>query len=382
MGLDPSSTKAVLLPVALAGLIGGGLFVADRPAAGDAASGPQKGTPAEPVGKDAAKTSAARGRETVAAGHGTKASTTPARPAATAKLLPVLHAGWGNKLGELGHEIPMEAAPLGPTSFVVDEQGNVHVLDAVNSRVVVFERGTATRAVALSQDTFQDIDFRSPGPKGAAEQGYVLLDPFTAGSLAFTDAKGRIAHEVPLVGEGVAEAGLVTAIFSRPDGVWVEMGHDYLMRLTDATGAPAQERKRAEGRFVGAGDDTVEAFAHKPFGASVYTHARGEASGRQLVRSQFALPLLSLTGVEGLPDGSVYLGVRLHEDDIASPFAIKRTEHWIIAYGPDGAERDRLLVPEPNGPEETFREMKAGRDGKMYAWTFTETGVDIYRREP
>ena len=74
--------------------------------------------------------------------------------------------------------------------------------------------------------------------------------------------------------------------------------------------------------------------------------------------------------------------MRLHEDDVASPFAIKRTEHWIIAYGPDGAERDRLLVPEPFGPEETFREMKAGRDGKMYAWTFTETGVDIYRREP
>lgn len=378
MGLDPSSTKAVLLPVALAGLIGGGLFVADRPAASESPRAPARDAQTGTIGEDVAKSSAARAHDTV--GRRAGAATTPAKRAA--KLVPVLHAPWGNKLGELGHEIPLEAAPLGPTSFVVDAQGNVHVLDAVNSRVVVFERGTASRTVALSQDTFQDIDFRDAGPHASADRGYVLLDPFTAGSLAYTDAKGRIVHEVPLVGEGVSEPGLVTAIFSRPDGTWVEMGHDYLMRLTDEAGAPAEKRERAEGRFVGAGADTIEAFAHKPFGASIYTHARGEVAGRQLARPQFALPLLSLTGVEGLPDGSVYLGVRLHEDEIVSPFAIKRTEHWIIAYGPDGAERDRLLVPEPNGPEETFREMKAGRDGKMYAWTFTETGVDIYRREP
>ncbi len=373
MGLDPSSTKAVLLPVALAGLIGGGLFVADKQSPSEIPGATKEARAVGVVGKDAAKQSQANARQNVGA-----PAKRPARPAA--KLVQVIHAPWGNKLGELGHEIPMEAAPLGPTSFVVDEQGNVHVLDAVNSRVVVFERDTAVRTVALAQDTFQDIDFRSP--KGGAEKGYVLLDPFTAGSLAFTDPKGRIAHEVPLVGEGVTEAGLVTAIFSRPDGAWVELGHDYLMRLTDETGAPAEQRKRAEGRFVGAGEDTIEAFAQKPYGASIYAHARGEVAGTRLVQTQLPLPLLSLTGVEGLPDGSVYLGVRLHEDDVAAPFAIKRTEHWIIAYEPDGTERDRLLVPEPFGPEETFREMKAGRDGKMYAWTFTETGVDIYRREP
>jgi hypothetical protein len=232
--------------------------------------------------------------------------------------------------------------------------------------------------VALAQDTFQDIDFR-PASQGG---GYVLLDPFTAGSLAFTDDKGRIRHEIPLVGEGVVETGLVTGVFVRPEGTWVEVGHDYLMMLADETGAPVPQRRRAEGRFVGAADTTVEAMAQKPYGAAIVRHERGDTIGKLLVQTSFSLPLLSLTGVEGLPDGTVTLGVRLHEDELGAPFAIKRTEHWLVTYDAKGRERDRLLVPEPDGPEETFREMKAGRDGKMYAWTFTSQGVDIYRREP
>jgi hypothetical protein len=374
MGLDLSSTKAALLPVSLAATLFGGLYLA-----GSAHPNQGSTTTDSPAAKIAPAKAARRATTpTTTTTSSTKVTKSSSQQASQAKLTQVFHASWGNGLAQLGHDLPVEAAPLGPTSFVVTNEGFVHVLDAVNSRIVVYERDRAVRTIPLAQDTFQDLDFHG--------DGYVLLDPFTASSLAFTDAHGRIRHEVPLVGEGVPEPGLVTGLFDRPDGVWVEVGHDYLMRLTDEHGAPVEKRTRAEGRFVGSGPaataTTIEAMAAKPWGARVVRHERGAEVGKALVQTTFPLPLLSLTGVEGLPDGSVFLGVRLHEDEVVAPFAIKRTEHWILAYDENGEERDRLLVPEQTSPEEMFREMKAGRDGKMYAWTFTETGVDLYRREP
>jgi hypothetical protein len=375
MGLDLSSSKAVLLPVALSATLFGGLFLAgSAPAKNEPTNAPTPGeqtTQANPRTIDRAANAATRTTSSTKLTNGAAVQT-------KATLAHVLHASWGNALAQLGHDLPVEAAPLGPTSFVVTAEGFVHVLDAVNSRIVVYERDRAVRTIPLAQDTFQDLDFHG--------DGYVLLDPFTASSLAFTDDQGRIRHEVPLVGEGVPEPGLVTGIFDRADGVWVEVGHDYLVRLTDEHGAPVEKRTRAEGRFIGDGPaattTTIEAMAAKPWGARVVRHERGAEVGKALVQTTFSLPLLSITGVEGTADGGVFLGVRLHEDEVVSPFAIKRTEHWIIAFDANGDERDRLLVPEQTGPEEMFREMKAGRDGKMYAWTFTETGVDLYRREP
>lgn len=368
MGLDLSSSKAVLLPLAMAGLLGGGLFLASE------------GTPPATGERVVADPAPEAQRQSVAkTGDGTRGPLRAGAPRALGRaarppagqLEKVVSASWGGKLGQLGHDLAQEGAALGPTSFVVDSAGAVHVLDAVNSRVVVFDGGVARRAVPLPQDTFQDLDFHGGG--------YVLLDPFTAGSVAFADATGRVRHEVSLVGEGVTEPGLVSAIFARADGTWAEIGHDYLVRLTDETGAPAEPRTRAEGRFVGAGGRTVEAFAEKPWGARIVRHERGDDLGKNLVQTTFSLPLLSLTGLEGTPDGSVYLGVKLHEDEVIAPFAIKRVEHWIIAYDAAGAEKDRVQVPEQAGPEEMFREMKAGRDGGIYAWTFTDQGVDIYR---
>lgn len=375
MALDLSSSKTVLLPVALSATLFGGLFLAAGPSTAQRADA---GAAKAGVHVDAVGSPLAAGKTNATSSTNLTKSTTGGAVAKKASLAHVLHATWGNKLDQLGHDLPVEAAPLGPTSFVVAKDGTTHVLDAVNSRIVVYQRDKAVRTLALAQDTFQDLDFHG--------DGYVLLDPFTAGSLAFTDGQGRILHEVPLVGQGVPEPGLVTGVFDRADGVWVEVGHDYLMRLTDASGAPLETRVRAEGRFIDEGPasstTTIEAMAAKPWGARIVRHERGAEVGNALVQSTFSLPLLSVTGVEGLPDGSVFLGVRLHEDEVVAPFAIKRTEHWLLSFDPNGEERDRLLIPEQTTPEEMFREMKAGRDGKMYAWTFTEAGVDLYRREP
>ncbi len=136
---------------------------------------------------------------------------------------------WGTANNQLGHRRPQEGSPEGPMSFEVDASGRVFVLDQVNSRIQVFQDGRAPRSIPLPSDTFCDI--------AADEDGRLaVLDRQAGDELLILDESGRVESQLQLSGKEIPEGGLVTALFSRTDGTWVEVNNEKLVRVADEDG--------------------------------------------------------------------------------------------------------------------------------------------------
>src|SRR6185503_15316008 len=104
----------------------------------------------------------------------------------------MVRAAWGQGAGQLGRRASSESAPEAPMGFAIDREGRVHVLDQVNARLQIFEKGAPARVVALPAETFQDIALDAKG-------NAVVLDRLSTSTLAFIGANGEVDHTVPIV---------------------------------------------------------------------------------------------------------------------------------------------------------------------------------------
>ena len=116
------------------------------------------------------------------------------------------------------------------------------MLDQVNARLQIFDKDKPPRVVSLPSDAFQDIALDAKGNP-------IVMDRLATGTVAFLGANGDIDHTVPIVGPGVPEGGVVTGMFARPDGVWLEVEHGTLVRVALPNGEPDPDRPAVRGRF-------------------------------------------------------------------------------------------------------------------------------------
>ena len=341
--------RRLLLPLAGAALLIGGWLSLDPPAASHAAP----------------RTSKNVSPRQVAVGTATAARRAPAAD------LPgdvVLRAPWGGGPGELGRRAANESSPEGPMSFAVAKNGRAYVLDQVNSRVSVFDGGSAVRTLPLPADTFQDIAVREDG-------GVALLDRYGAESVAFLSTEGRLTHEVPLAGDGVPSGGDVTALFQHEDGTWVEVQHGSLVRIADAQGNALDERNVIPGRLMADGS----AIRMSKSGASAAWLAvtpPGERA-RALTRVEFELPVLQLLGLETDATGRIVIAADLAEESPEPPFALLDARETIVVLSRDGAELERFELPAATGGEESLRRVRLGPDGAIHHMSFSESGVTV-----
>lgn len=299
------------------------------------------------------------------------AAPTPAAPAPAlpAKSEQVFHARWGSAPGELGRRVGNESSPEGPASFAVDAHGRAFVLDQVNGRVQVFESGRAPRSLPVPSDTYQDVALTH-------DDGLVLLDRLSKESVAFADARGKVSHEIALVGHGIAEAGDVTGLFQRADGTWVEVKHANLVKIADADGAPLEERTIAQGRF---GADGSVLRASKSGASSVFVAQKTERGVAPLAKIDFSLPVWQLLELETDAKGRVFLGASLLDERAQAPFDVLDAREVVVVLDASGSELGRLDLPASTGAEESFRRIRVGADGTVYHLAWDERGATMRR---
>jgi hypothetical protein len=288
---------------------------------------------------------------------------------APSKLETVVRARWGGKPGELGKRAANESNPEGPMSFAVDERGRAFVLDQVNSRVQVFEAGKAPKTVPLPSDTFQDVAL-------AKNDGLVLLDRLSTGSVAFVDGTAKVTHEIALAGRGVSDAGDVTALFSREDGTWVEVKHQNLVRIADADGNPLEEREIVQGRF---GENGTLLRASKSGASSAFVAAKTASGVAPLAKIGFDLPISEISALETDARGRIFLGANLVRESAFPPYDVEETAEVVVVLAPTGAELARVALPASTGAEESFRRVRVGADGALYQLAFDEHGATLRR---
>jgi hypothetical protein len=257
-------------------------------------------------------------------------------------------------------------------SFAIDARGRMHVLDQVNSRIQIFEDGKEPRSIALPSDTYQDIEVDGRG-------NTVVLDRLVTASIAFIDPEGKIAHTVPLVGAGVPEGGGVTGLFAREDGVWVEVEHASVVRITDASGAPDKERPIAAGRPSADGSSLLRASITGKTSASVSVlPASGDGPGASASVS-FPTRVFGLHALETDGEGRIYLAANLIREEETAPFRVLEERETVVVLARSGGEIGRIEIAPPQGPEEQLRPIRVGADGSIYQLICRLRGATIER---
>jgi hypothetical protein len=286
-----------------------------------------------------------------------------------AEMEGVVSAEWGSGDEQLGRNLPDQAAPEGPKSFTVDENGRIYVLDALNHRVLGYDDKALVSTTTLPERPFVDVEL-------AGSTGLALLDVDSTPGIVFVDFDGTVTGEIPIGSEGeIPEPNVITALVAADDGWYVEVEGDYLVRLAD-TFPKAVEETAVFGQVVADGEvlriDTVD---NGRFGL-LKQDAAGEEEPTDLGEIGFDEPLAERTLFAPRPAGGYALAVQLFVAD-PDPEKPGTSRHELVLLDASGKQKQRLLLPRAGGDEDSFRSVKLGRDGNVYVMTFSETGADI-----
>lgn len=280
----------------------------------------------------------------------------------------IVFAAFGSAVGELGRIRPQEANPEGPMSLAIDDAGRVHVLDQVNERISIFDPvgGAPARVVPIGSDTVQDLVLDPAG-------GYAILDRLVARDVKFIDATGKVRTSVPVVGPGVPESGVVTALFAAKDGFWIEVENERLVRIALTNGAPDPLRPSIEGRRFGS--SPLLRAARDPAGYAVVSAI---GSPGFLARVPFTAPVMQLTGLES--DGTTtFVSAYIGRETQAAPFTVYDEKVVVVALNGVGNEVGRFELPPPIGPEEQLKTLAISPKGEIHHLHLGVNGVSIRR---
>lgn len=286
----------------------------------------------------------------------------------------VLEIPWGDGPGQVGRRLADESAPEGPMSFVVTDDGRLVLLDQVNQRVQVFDPDQPPTSVALPADTYEDLDLDKDG-------NLVVIDRLARRSIETFGPDGKLLSSVALQGPGVPDGGGVTGLFSRPDGTWVEVEHQRLVRVADASGRADPDRPELPGRFSADGSRLLLASREGP--QAVVILGRPADAPQQapvlIARIGFSLPVWHLTGLESDHLGRIYLGALAVRERPVPPHDALEAHEEIVVLSAAGIELGRARLAAASGPEEQFRSLRLGGDGFLYLLRCAQAGVELRR---
>jgi hypothetical protein len=270
----------------------------------------------------------------------------------------------------LGRILPDEANPEAPMSFAPGADGSVVVLDQVNNRLARLDaEGNMTGSTPLTLNAPQDIAIADDG-------SVAVLDRLADRRVAIVDPEGREIGSLPLEGEGIPEAGGVTAVVVDGQDVYVERENGPLVLLGDLSGQPAAERTEMPGRPTRDGlslilAGLVDAPAGRFFVNSIERETREHRFTRELTQPMFLRQIMLLdTDLAGI----IYVAV------VGVPYGEEEdvVDGRLICLEPDRGTTIGMATFAPNtGPEETMREMIVLDEGGVLFQTRSDAGVSI-----
>lgn len=269
-------------------------------------------------------------------------------------------ARWGSGPGELGRSRALEGNAEGPLALTVDGNGTVFVLDQVNGRIARWNgQGLALAPWRLTQQTVREL---TAGPNGAV----ALLDPTRDLSVAVLGPDGHALGEAPIKGKGFDDPALATGLHFDERGVYVEKGHALFTRVADAQGRPVSERDVLDGRPGRAGGVLLSAAIIDARAGTAWVRTVDRVAGTLRWQRRYTLPapILRLVLLDSDAEGRIAFGLHLARE--VEPGRFTDESIHVLCLGTDGAVRDVLALPPPEGPEEALRELALAADGTVF----------------
>jgi hypothetical protein len=282
---------------------------------------------------------------------------------------PFLFLAWDTDIGRI---LGDEADSSGPKSFAVKDDGGLLILDQVNLRVLDFDpAGRELPAYALPGPAFDDVI-------QAGGRFVLVLDRLVTRTLLVFDLDGSIVTELDLPGHGIEHAGLITGMFARTDGVWLEVSHRHSVRVLDAIMAPC-ERRIVLGRPIEGGRSLIGALDRPSGGATISIGPRNTARPDATVLIPGELPIRRIVQLDADAKGRV-LAV-MHEALFAAtpPFGVLDERYRLLRLDGRLGELWTASSPWVLTELDQRQEVRLGPDGRVWQMFFTWEGVFIAR---
>jgi hypothetical protein len=274
---------------------------------------------------------------------------------------------------DAGRRLGDEADSEGPKSFSVKADGGVLILDQVNLRILDFDpRGRALGAFALPATTFDDV--------GEAGGRYALaLDRLVTRTLLVFDLDGTVVTELDLIGHGITNAGLITAMIPRTDGVWLEVSHRYSVRVLDDAMRPC-ERRIVLGRPIEGGKSLIGALDDHG-GVALSIGGRNAAVPLASVKLATELPVRRIVALDADAAGQVLAVVHEAHFSGTTPYRVLDERYRVVRLDDQLRQTWKAFSPWTLTELDQRAEFRLGPDGGAWQMFFSWEGVHVVRWE-
>lgn len=275
---------------------------------------------------------------------------------------------WGKTVGKVAGD---EAISEGPMSFAISEQGEAWVLDQVNHRVLGMDRkGTPVRAIGLDKTSaFDDLI--------QVDSGHlVVLDRLKSEQLVVLTTDGKVVVQLPLIGKGIETPGLITELFHRPDGVWVEVESYYSVKLLNRELKPC-ERQVLQGRPI-SNHRRLQAYLNDQGGMVVSVGSRLQRLPDRSVSVYGTLPLQHILVCDMDAKGNVHAVVQETAYSPVPPYKVTQDRYLWIVLDETLHEVGRKSFPVFTSQFEQRVDFRLTPQGSLWQMGFTDKDVRIF----
>jgi len=293
-----------------------------------------------------------------------------------ARVTTIVKAKIGTGAENIGAESPPEAEAIGPMSFTVSDDGEIFILDQLNSRIQVFSNGKRTGTIKLpvKPEGVLDIELL-PGGKIA------LLDNFMEKSLFIIDNQGKLINTIVLEGQLIEYAPEVTEINVVKEGkfagVWVRV-NDRSVKLADTDGKTVT-RVSVPGKLTFESDYLLGAEILGDITAVIRRTEKGSLSRWEPDRTVgFDKGLIQIYGPWNDKKGNIYLGAFLENSDETGKSTFEKV---MVVFSPEMKETGRIKLADQNAPYEIFHSIKVTQGGQIYQMIAEKNEILVLRYE-
>jgi hypothetical protein len=296
------------------------------------------------------------------------------------KSVEILRARFGSAPDNLGVSTPSEGNPEGPMSFTLGKDGEIYILDQINSRIQVFKDGKRIRTIPIDDKDpldFKDIDLISENKIALLKRFYVTGREKTA--LYIIEANGKILNTISLEGNLIPDSGSVTEILiikeGKFSGIWVQLD-GRMVRVASLEGI-ATERISVPGKLS---LNARRIFNMKKIGeitAVVYRSKEDSlAHWDPECIVYFNMAIVSLLGVWDDQKGRIFLGAFLEDENAKGK---RNYANEVVVLSPELREMGRIRLLVQKAPHEVWRSIRVSSEGKIYQMAVDDRGVFIVR---
>lgn len=284
----------------------------------------------------------------------------------------IIRAGWGAEKGQMGRLRAQESNPEGPMSLALNRKGQLSLLDQVNGRIERFDQnGKLLSDFPIGTTTAQDVLI-------TPDDTTLVLDRLAKDPVVKRfDTNGNPLGEISLARNSISNKGDISGIFSDKNGIYIEVGHHKVIRISDADGNSVSTDEEIPGRPTRDGSLAIRAGILNKQEGKVYVHAHSYQNVLAWEKAyRLAGPIRYILMLDSDLLQHIYLAAEIQ--DITQAEASFKT--MVIRLDQKtGTLSGQLILPSSlEQASECFKPLSVGDDGTIYQILHQEEGTVVY----